>query len=888
MDTMDHRQIILDRLRETIERAFDYKAESYYSSELAEYFTRRELLPTLISQRMHHALKGRKGTGKTAILKYLSLPTQVHCVNTVEPDFVGFYLTFGENFPPQISLDPELERVVAQLFGHWFNLYACKAILDTLASAINEGFQGISAETEKQLTMKLWTSFFLILDPIPSSFREASSALNDFQMELRRLLSKPSLDKVTVAGEYPKSDLKYKGRVTDIADFPRVIEILRETIQLFRNKVFLILMDEYDNLSAVQQRVVNTAMAGTTGSYYMKVGVLSEQGVKDRSTLTGLILRSDQLEFVDIEQFANYKKYEDFVRASIKARFNRIRQGALGIHKLEGLFMDPDELIPAKSLRDQIEEQGIKVLQRGQLAQPNLPGMGDEYTSRLLRVRVTDSLDAIDIDAWWTLLRHDKQPTYCGITAICLLSSGLIRSAIEIVYAILKEALTNHWDVVEQTQCIPYDIQDNVIRKEADHWLTTKLRADIRGKTWDGEGQLADVAVRLVRSLSRQFYDAFYSPSKELVLNCFSLREWRDPEADGISALQEGELTGIFTRLPESSVSPKDAAVFSLHRIYSVQNNLPPTRSGCLRLSWSKFEEYCRLPHGVVGKQQDIETPYFFGIGFRETWENRVRKELPGKSPPGYRYSDGAGAHEGSILVVGTVENKIDASRLCIFDVTTENENVCFEYGLALVKRKPIRHLRNRSKATKDLKEVIPFLRGIALEQYSFSDQPSEQDLESLKEAMTNCADWSAKRSTRKGKFCSILAQCKINPSPIESQVFIAAPSGSLSQRCLQDLHRLIREDIHLQVYEIRQIGQRYICDLCQAVGRSKYCIVDTTGCDPTYCGILGLAYGFRRRVLNIYDRNSSGLITNYADHYPSEYGDKQELLYAIKTFLQS
>lgn len=359
MDTGNHQKMVIDQLRETIERAFDYKAESYYPSELAQYFTRRELLPTLISQRMHHALKGRKGTGKTAILKYLSLPTQVHCVNTVGPDFAGFYLTFGENFPPQISFDPELEQVVAQLFGHWFNLYACKAILDSLMSAINEGFKGISEETEKQFAMKLWTSFFLILDPIPPSFREACSALNDFQMELRRLLSKPSLDKATVADEYWKNDLKYKGRITDVAEFPRIIEIMRETIQLFRNKVFLILMDEYDNLSAVQQRVVNTAMAGTTGSYYMKVSVLSEQGIKDRSRLTGLILRSDQLEFVDIEQFANYNTYEDFVRASIKARFNRIRQRALGIHKLEGLFIDPDKLIPAKSLRDQVEEFGL-------------------------------------------------------------------------------------------------------------------------------------------------------------------------------------------------------------------------------------------------------------------------------------------------------------------------------------------------------------------------------------------------------------------------------------------------------------------------------------------------------------------------------------------------
>jgi len=888
MDTVNNQQILVDRIRKIIERAFDYKAERYSPSELANYFTRRGLLATLIYQRMHHALKGRKGTGKTAILKYLSLPVQVHHSGTGESDFAGFYLTFGENFPPQVSFDTQREVEVAQVFGHWFYLYACKAVVDSLASAISEGFQGLDAKDEMQFMTQLWTSFFAIHGPIPSSIREASLALNDFQRELRKLLSRPSLNNATIAGEYPKGDLyKYKGRVTDITDFPKIFEIVQETIRPLRNKVFFILMDEYDNLSTAQQTVVNTAMAGSSGLYYMKVGVLSDQGVKDRKTLTGLTLRDDQFGFVDIERFANDKEYEDFVIASVEARFNWIRHEASGTQELVDLFATPDKLLPSKSPPEQLQEQGIRILQRKRSGQLSLLDVEDDSTSHLSLV--SDSVDAIYIDAWWTLLKDDKRPTYCGIKTICLLSSGLIRSAIEIVYAILKDALINHWDAVQQAGCIPYDIQNDIIRREADHWLTTKLQADIRGRTWDGEGHLADVAARLIRSLSRQFFDAFFNPSKELVLNCFSLRELRDPEADGINAVQEGELTGIFTQLPESTVSLKDAAFFSLHRIYSVQNNLPPTRIGCLRLSWSKFEEYCRPPRGPIGKQQDMETLYFFGIGFRETWENGVRQKLPIMSPPKYRYSDGAGAHVESILVVGTVENKINAARLCIFDVTTENENVCFEYGLALVKRRPIRHLRNRSKAGKGHKELIPFLRGIAVEDYFFSDQPSEQDLDSLKQAMFNCADWYARAQRRRGKFCSINARCTFNPAPLEKQVFIAAPQGSLAKRCLPDLHRLIREDLQLQVYEIKQSGQKpYICDLCQPIGRSKYCIVDTTGCDATHCGMLGLAFGFGRKVLNIYERDHPGLITNYAGHHPSEYGDKQELLHVIRTFLQS
>ncbi len=880
---------ILDRIRKVIERAFDSKAEAYSHIELANYFKRRELLPTLIHQREHHVIKGRKGTGKTAILLYLSLPVQVHCRDKSEEDFVGFYITFGANLAPQISFDPHTEEETALLFGHWFNLYACKAIVDSIATATSEGFQGIDAEHEKKFVTELWTSFLGISDSLPSSFKEASSHLDSFQKELRRLLSGSSSDKITNVAEYSSKRSKYRGRVTNVVAFAEIIEIMQRSMQPFRNKVVFILLDEYDNLSVAQQLVVNTAIAGSTGQYYAKIGVLSEQGLKSRKTLTGLILRDDQLKFVNLEHFASYKEYEDFVRAAIETRFTEIQKEVSKIPELKNLFVNSDKLIPAKDPSKQLEEQGTKVLQRRSSWQLSLFDMEGQHTGRF--PPGTDSTDGVDIDGWWTLLKYGRQPTYCGIGTICLLSSGLIRSAIEIVYTILREALTTHWDVVRQTQCIPYDIQDSAIRQEGDYWLRTKLLADIKGRTWDESEPLADVAARLINNLLKRFSDTFVNQQNEPALNRFSLRELRDRDADGIRALREGGVAGIFTQIDESSISPKDAAVFALHRIYSVRNNLPPVGIGCLRLSWDKFEKYCRPPRGAITRKQDIETPYFFGIGFRKTWENKVRQELPDRSPPRYRYSDGAGAHDRSTLVVRTVEERIDAARLCIFDVTTQNENVCFEYGLALAKRKPIRHLLNRSQTqVRNPNRLIPLLRGIILEMYSFSDDPSEEELQSLKEAMEGAADWYEKYRKRRGNPCSLDAKCRfISPTRLNNQVFIAAPEGSLAQICFSDVRRLIREDLHLQVYpQTMNAGSHYICDFCQAAGRSKYCIIDTTSCDPTYCGVLGLAFGYRSKVLNIYEQNRPGLITNYAGQDPKEYADKEQLIHKIRTFLQA
>jgi len=425
--TIENREV-MDRVRKIIEKAFDSKAEAYSRIELAKYFKRRELLPRLIHQREHHVLRGRKGTGKTAILLYLSLPVQIHCIDKTDVDFTGFYLTFGANIPPQVSFDPDTEREIALLFGHWFNLYVCKVIIDSILTATSDGFRGIDKQGEKRYVTELWTSFFRISDSIPSSLQQASSALDSFQKELRRFLSEPSFNKTNSHSVYLSKSSRYKGIVTDVANFKEIIEIMQRTLQIFENKMVFILMDEYDNLSPSQQLVVNTAIAASTGQYYAKVGVLSEQGIKDRSTLTGLTLRDDQLKFVDLEEFANNKEFEDFARAAIGARLEEIREKVSETPELTKLFDDLDKLMPTKSPSEQLREQKIEVLQRkhsGQLSlldtytqYPDHPQLGDDVT------------DGMDMDGWWTLIKNGRLPTYCGIGTICLLSSGLIRSAI--------------------------------------------------------------------------------------------------------------------------------------------------------------------------------------------------------------------------------------------------------------------------------------------------------------------------------------------------------------------------------------------------------------------------------------------------------------------------
>ncbi|MEW6095517.1 MAG: hypothetical protein AB1567_03180 [bacterium] len=119
----------ITEILEKIERAFEIKAESHLPEEISAYFARREDILISLKQPKHQILVGRKGTGKTMMLKYMSLPIQIH-YNKTDPEFRGFYIKLSTS--PSIKFDPENDPNIVMLFGHWFNLYTSWTLLNTV------------------------------------------------------------------------------------------------------------------------------------------------------------------------------------------------------------------------------------------------------------------------------------------------------------------------------------------------------------------------------------------------------------------------------------------------------------------------------------------------------------------------------------------------------------------------------------------------------------------------------------------------------------------------------------------------------------------------------------------------------------------------------------
>lgn len=116
--------------------AFAPKADVYEPDIVAAYFADRPDLLHKLYEQKHQVLLGRKGTGRTMVLKHLSLPCQIHRNNisvtdsNFSVDFIGFYVSLSEQTQPPVGPehDPELRAV----YGHWFNLVCLLSVLDTL------------------------------------------------------------------------------------------------------------------------------------------------------------------------------------------------------------------------------------------------------------------------------------------------------------------------------------------------------------------------------------------------------------------------------------------------------------------------------------------------------------------------------------------------------------------------------------------------------------------------------------------------------------------------------------------------------------------------------------------------------------------------------------
>lgn len=920
-----------------ISECFRIKAEDFSAfggdEEIASYFAGREEILVQIKTKKNQIVFGRKGTGKSMILKFLSLPCQYY-YDPTRIEFAGFYCRLTD-FIPRLKFDPFENLDVVQLMGHWFNLFMAAKIVAELEFMQGKGILGMNEKTQKEVIKDIWDSFFgLRIKDVSSNCNEVVKYFDTQQRKLKVYLERSHfsrLEKESLLKNYSK-ETGYAGELKSIKTFPYLTEIFHKAVPGLEGKPksIFILLDEYEKFDYSQQTVINSII-GDFPFFVVKFGCLHVEEVKSRINLDGIKIRDDELPKVSLE-FDTIEHYTNFAKVVLKNIFAQVSKKLTAYPEVRGLFGDPDKLLPGKSVELQLSELGIKA---ATLFQQSELYLGEPKITR----SCWKNLVSNDISQYKSLLTSEKLPVYSGIDTISLLTFGFIRYMIEVVHRIIIMSLQKEFDLVIKQASIPFDCQDMAIRSEAIGWKKDKVKSLIVGKSEDG-ASFADLVMEFLNNLQKKFEDSL-SKSDNPSINAFYISEVQDPNHDFIKAIEEAEIVGMFTEIDDPNFISVGSRVFVVLGIYSVIYNAPTMVTRPVRFEWVGFKKMFGHFYGRPGKKlqkemllEEEHARVFLGIGFREEWERKVRETV--RSVLGDRLLTGEGAHSETVLLVETVKTRLNAADYCVFDVTYPNENVIFEYGFAITRRKKcyfIRNIKKKEEMERKIKEKIfgenkeevhkqtgiyidelvnadkvRFLEGAVWKPYTFSEVPTTEEDASLKSLFVELDDSYKKMVASAGKKegCPLKARCIITPMTkailgrAKSLVFFHIPDSAPFLRWFNDMKDQVSQEINIEVYPIAPslVGLPYpvgsddkhalICPVCRGIGRSRFCIIDTSNKEWTSCGILGFAFGMERSVLNVYNKESGGLITNWQGKLSFPYETKDQLLKIIKNFLQA
>ncbi|MDI9395950.1 MAG: hypothetical protein QM426_11315 [Euryarchaeota archaeon] len=240
-------------------------------------------------------IEGHRGSGKSMMLKYLSYEEQMNRNFCEEWDkrYVGIYLKFKNTVVDTVTL--ELFNGTRQEWTNYFlsyvNLLIGERIIKCLKIAKDEKI--VSIDSEKDLVSEIEFLFFYFI-------------LNKFEKEdLKNLLLLIS----RIRNEFTQ---KHFLEWTLPGDFlEQLISTIKDHVKEWSEKDFYILLDEYDNLSGEQQKIVNTLVKNRSFSY--KIGVklfdMIYEDVHGR-----LLEKNNDFTYVSTDRFdLRPERYKEFV-----------------------------------------------------------------------------------------------------------------------------------------------------------------------------------------------------------------------------------------------------------------------------------------------------------------------------------------------------------------------------------------------------------------------------------------------------------------------------------------------------------------------------------------------------------------------------------------------
>jgi hypothetical protein len=325
-------------------------------------------------------LVGGRGTGKTTTLRSMSFGGQARISTSRDPNdwqVVGAYWKVEPSVVSVFKGKGVAEELWSSVFSHYLNLKLSSLVIEYVRWLEDNG-AGVELDRHAG---RLFARSLNIAD-CDSSInlaREVDLALVGVEAKIN--------GNISALGNAPLSVL---GRPLDYL-FSSI-----KGLKLSRQNPFMFCLDEYENLSAYQQKLLNTLIKQVGGSSYtFKIGVRNTVAI-DRSTLVDEQPLQDPADFrtVDIVNYLKDESFEAFASTVVEQRLEGV-----GRHEPNTINRhDPGAMLQSLSIEDEADLLGAASVRAQLIA--NLERASSPVTAGLDFARTLSNFEACMVVRW--------------------------------------------------------------------------------------------------------------------------------------------------------------------------------------------------------------------------------------------------------------------------------------------------------------------------------------------------------------------------------------------------------------------------------------------------------------------------------------------------------
>ena len=476
----------------------------------------------IFSEPTNIVIMGGRSTGKTMFLRFWSYQVQLKKakealdkaeINRLADHFqelggMGLYIRIDGPVLRSFEEFAELNPTWQPIFVHYFELITARAYVEAIIEMIQHDMLSLT-EVDKNFVPQIGK-----LLGTDSSLTTIEQILNEIDDQVRYL------DEYRGAYPFFKTDFKpKKGFASQSLSFG-IPKIAFKTIPEFKDKFnFTLLIDEYENFSEVQQRMINTLIKFTSDKINFRIGMRLE-GFRTFSTTSTDDFIKEGREYRKIifdDVLIKDKDYRDFLIEVSRKRLERVevfsQSGKTDILKFLGnaesleeeaielTAKDPGRHFKLYDVSKHLTEEELALIKHPEnpllemlnilwlirgvsLAEINT-AMDDFIAKKSTRLGDKYKMDYTDKYKLSLMILlasvYRKNKKYYSFNTFSFLSSGIIGHFIELCRITFSNAAFEDRDGLINDGLISKDVQNKAAKQVSDAELQQLPRIEING-----------------------------------------------------------------------------------------------------------------------------------------------------------------------------------------------------------------------------------------------------------------------------------------------------------------------------------------------------------------------------------------------------------------------